>query len=201
MSARRPYSQPEMPENSPKMGNALTRWTGRSMLRLMGWRIEGEIPNIRQIVICAAPHTSNWDFVVGMFVVLALGVRFSFLMKEEAFVWPLKGLFMRLGGIPLNRREAEDIVEHTVNWYQNHDQVWLAITPEGTRSKVEKWKTGFLRIAHQANVPILLVAWHYPERVLLIDRVQNASGDHASDIAELQSYYCQRFVGKHPERQ
>jgi len=171
------------------------------MLELMGWRVRGEIPNERQLVICGAPHTSNWDFVIAMFTVMALGVRFSYLMKKEAFYWPFKTLFIVLGGIPVDRNDTEDIVGQITRWYRDHDQVWLAITPEGTRSKVEKWKTGFLRIAYQVNVPVLLVAWHYPEKTLYLDKLWRPSGDHVRDADEIKHYINNRFVGAKPEKQ
>jgi len=88
---------PEIPAEMPTRGNCLTRGLGRVLLRLLGWRVVGEIPRFRKCMVAAAPHTSNWDFIVAMPAILALGVRASFLMKKEAFFWPCEGLFKSLG--------------------------------------------------------------------------------------------------------
>ena len=147
-----------MPPLVPVAGNRFTRWLGRKLLALLGWKVRGELPNEPKIVVAAAPHTSNWDFVVAMLAIMALGIRVSYLMKKEAFFWPFGKLFMWLGGIPLDRRATEDTVQQIISWYDTHDQVWVVITPEGTRAKVDKWKTGFLRVVDGAKVPLLIVA-------------------------------------------
>ncbi|MFL0805282.1 MAG: 1-acyl-sn-glycerol-3-phosphate acyltransferase [Agarilytica sp.] len=190
-----------LPEKVPSTGNALTRWLGRTILRSIGWQVKGELPNHAQVVICGAPHTSNWDFIVAMGVSLAMGIKFSYLMKKEAFIWPFRGLFMAMGGIPLDRGSSVDTVQQIAQWYRDHDQVWLAITPEGTRSKVERWKTGFLRIAHQAQVPVFLVGWHYPEKALYLDKLWHTTGDHVKDAEEIRAYLTSRYQGAHPEKQ
>ncbi len=193
--------QLEIPDNMPRRGNFVTRAIGRTILRFIGWRVTGELPNIKKLVICGAPHTSNWDFISAMGVSLAIGIRFSYLMKKEAFFWPFKGLFMRLGGIPIDRKAAEDTVEQISSWYHQHNSVWLAITPEGTRKKVEKWKTGFLRIAHAADVPVLIVCWHYPEKTMVIDRLWEPSGDHVKDAEDIRAYINQHYQGANPKYQ
>lgn len=193
---------PLLSENVPSKGNAVTRWVGRFMLALMGWRIEGTPPNVKKLVICAAPHTSNWDFIVAMFMVMALGLHFSFVMKKEAFFWPFTHLFLWLGGLPLDRKNpSSDVVDQATVWYEKNEKLWLAIAPEGTRSRVERWKTGFLRIAYQANVPILLVAWHYPDKALYLDKLYFASGNHTQDALEIREYMNSKYVGRHPEKQ
>ncbi|MFL0811607.1 MAG: lysophospholipid acyltransferase family protein [Agarilytica sp.] len=192
---------PQLPNNVPRYGNAFTRWLGRYLLGISGWKISGELPNLPQLVVCGAPHTSNWDFMVAMFTELALGIKFSYFMKEEAFIWPFKGLFMALGGIPLDRSASQDTVGQISQWFETHEKVWIAITPDGTRSKVDKWKTGFLRIAHQAQVPVLLVAWHYPEKTLHLDTLWQPTGDHAADAEHIREYINARYQGKIPENQ
>lgn len=201
MERNRHSLAPQPSDSTPRSGNRLTRLVGRSLLKLLGWRIVGTVPNCKQLVICGAPHTTNWDFVLAMLAVLSLGVKFSYLMKREAFIWPLKGLFIRLGGIPINRKASADTVAQIVAWFKRHEQVWLAITPEGTRTKVEKWKTGFLRIAYEAQVPILLVAWHYPSKTLFLDSLWQASGDHLNDADAMREYINQKFTGGRPENQ
>ena len=194
-------SMPAIPEKMPKMGNRLTRWCGRSLLRLTGWKLEGDIPNESKLIMAAAPHTSNWDFVTAASVILAIGVKLSFLMKKEAFFWPFKSLFQAIGGIPTDRQAPGGMVEQVVSWYRDHEQVWVAITPEGTRGKVNTWKSGFLRIAHAADIPILLVAWDYPSKTIRLCELVTASGDHEADVEKFKSYIDSRFTGRYPKLQ
>lgn len=192
---------PEMPKEVPRAGGPFRRWLGRSLLRALGWRLEGEFPRENQLVLAAAPHTSNWDFILAMILIMALGVRVSYMMKKEAFFWPFGGLFMKLGGIPIDRNAADDVVTQVVSWYKEHDKVWVVITPEGTRSKVERWKTGFLRIAAKAKVPVCLVAWNYPTKTMHIGPMWEVSGDHDADLLTIQQYITANYTGRNPENQ
>jgi len=178
----------------PVMGNACSRFIGRILLRAMGWKLTGKFPNEPKLMIALAPHTSNWDFVVAMPVIMAVGVKVSFLMKKEAFFWPLNKLFAWWGAIPTERGEANDMVEQVAAWYGAHDQVWVAITPEGTRKKAERWKTGFLRIAYRAEIPVFLVAWDYPNKRLHCDRLFTPTGDHAADLVQIQEHFTQGYT-------
>jgi len=192
---------PSLPANAPQYSSKLLRWFGRQLLRLVGWRISGEIANERKVVFAAAPHTSNWDFMVAMMAIVALGVKVSYLMKKEAFFWPFKGLFMALGGIPTDRSAAQDIVSQICGWYEKEEKLWVIITPEGTRSRVEKWKTGFLRVAYEAKIPVALVAWDYPTKTIAIEKLWYPTGDHEKDAEEIRAYLLSKYTGKHPEYQ
>lgn len=199
---KEPYDLvPERKESTPKFGNKLVRKIGRAGLRLMGWKVRGDLPDLPKAVFSAAPHTSNWDFILAMFAVMAIGVKISYLMKKEAFFWPFKGLFMALGGIPLDRKATDDTVTQIVHCFNKADRLWVVITPEGTRKFVEKWKTGFLRVAHEAEVPVILVAWDYPSKTLFIDRVWHPSGDHNADVEEIRTYMRAKYTGRHPQKQ
>jgi len=136
-----------------------------------------------------------------MLFVMATGIRISYLMKKEAFIWPFGKLFMALGGIPLNRKAADDTVEQITQWYREHDKVWVVITPEGTRGKVERWKTGFLRLAERADVPVYLVAWDYPTKTIHIGKKWPRTGDHVRDAEGIRDYLCARYAGRYPENQ
>jgi len=171
------------------------------MLNIMGWKIIGDVPNINKAVLVVAPHTSNWDFIIAMAALLAKQVKLSYLMKKEAFFWPCEGLFKALGGIPIDRSAAGDTVEQIKNEYQRSAALWVAITPEGTRAKVERWKTGFLRIAIQAEVPIVIIAWDYPTKCLHVDKVWWPESDQDSEAEAIKEYIFSRYTGKHPERQ
>lgn len=169
------------------MSRALGRW----VLRAMGWRVEGEIPNERKLVIIAAPHTSNWDFVVGIAAKSALGLRVMFLGKDTLFRFPL-GVLMRVwGGIPVDRESSNDVVSGIVDQFARREQLILALAPEGTRKRVERWRTGFYHIAHAAGVPIVPVALNFGERTIQIGAPFRTTGDVDRDVQELQS----RFAG------
>jgi 1-acyl-sn-glycerol-3-phosphate acyltransferase len=190
-----------LPPSAPQKGNRFSRWLGRRILAAMRWRLEGELPDHPQLVVAVGPHTSNWDFIVAMGVILALGVRVNYLMKREAFFWPLGGLFRWCGGLPLDRRRTSDIVPAIVDHYRQSPALWLAITPEGTRAKVGYWKTGFLRIASEAKVPVLVAAWDYPRRTFVLDRLWSTTEDHVADAAAIRRHVCASYQGRYPELQ
>lgn len=188
---------PELPAQWPRLGNTVTRWIGRTGLRLMGWRVTGQLPDLRQLVVAGGPHTSNWDFVVAMFVILALGVKVSWLGKHTIFRWPFTGLWYRLGGIPVNRAAAQDVVGQAVQSFRHNAAQIVALMPEGTRSRVEQWKTGFLRIARGAGVPILLVGMDFPSRTVHFGELFHPGQDLAADLDRVKGF-IRSFRGKRP---
>lgn len=190
-----------VPSEMPAFGSQFTRWLGTFLLDLFGWKIVGEFPPEKKMLIAVAPHTSNWDFVLAMLGVMALGVKISFLMKKEAFFWPLRNVFIYLGGIPLDRGAADDTVAQIARWYRDNEKVCVAITPEGTRGKVKKWKTGFLRIAHMSKAVLFIVAWNYPSKTIVLDRTWPVSDDFAGEAEEIRAYINSRFIGRHQENQ
>jgi len=192
---------PEAPENMPSFGNVLTRAIGRGILRLCGWRVTGSLPNEKKVLIAAAPHTSNWDFVVVVGGLMALGMKVSAMMKKEAFFWPCKGLFLKLGFLPTDRNAAEGIVGQIHRMFDEHDKLWIGITPEGTRSKVDRWKTGFLRIAQDSNVPILLLAFDGPGKRIVLDKVVMATENFDEQAEELRQYVHENFEGINAHKQ
>ncbi len=190
---------PAIPDNMPRRNGRFGPWLGRLLLRLLGWRVEGELPNVNKCMVAAAPHTSNWDFFLAMPALLALDVKASWMMKKEAFFWPMKGVLMSLGGIPTDRAAAGGVVTQMARAYRDSEQLWIGITPEGTRGKVDRWKTGFLRIAYEAQVPVVLAGWDFPNKVMRFGRVFYPTGDYEKDIAEIRAYYRDNFQGKNPE--
>jgi len=183
------------PENMPLMGNRFTKWLGRSLLRLAGWRLVGEVPNQKKIMLAFTPHTSNWDFIIAMLCVLGFGVKLSYLMKKEAFFWPMAGTWKWLGGIPTDRSAPGGVVEQLNNWYENHEHCWVAITPEGTRGSVQKWKTGFLRIAQRADVPVVILGIDSVGKRVVLDSVHYSEGDFEREAEELKAYVDSKFIG------
>lgn len=168
------------------------------MMTLMGWRFEGTFPDEPKFVMIIAPHTSNWDFIVGLWAYFALGFRGSFLGKHTIFKWPL-GPFMRwLGGIPVERSVSRDRVSETVHAFERSKQLVLIIAPEGTRKFVPEWKTGFYHIANDARVPIVPVAFDFANRIIRVFAPFRPTGNADADIDALQNLY-RGIKGKHPE--
>ena len=192
---------PQMPPQIPTKGNRLSRAVGCYLLHLLGWRVTGQFPHESKVICAVGPHTSNWDFIIGMAGILATGIDARYLMKKEAFIWPFTRLFVWLGGEPLDRKATENTVEQIVQHFQKKEKLWLAIAPEGTRKKVDYWRNGFLRIADSANVPVLLVGFDYVNREFVIDKLWATTGDYAVDAAAIRDYMRQRFVGRHPNQQ
>lgn len=185
--ARIPTLGPEI----PRTGSAVTRALGRLVLDALRWDIEGNIPNIPKLVVIAAPHTSNWDFIVGVAAKLALGLDAMWLGKDSLFRGPLGLVMRRLGGRPVDRSSSHDVVKDVVEEFARRERLVLALAPEGTRKRVERWRTGFYHIAHAARVPIVPVALNFGARAIQIGAPFITTGDVDADIRALQ----QRFAG------
>ncbi len=149
----------------PRRHYGLLRLLGLWILRRMDWRSEGVFPDQPKLVIAIAPHSSAWDFIVGAAFLYVLGLRVAFIAKHTLFFWPLGGFMRWLGGIPVNRAQPENLTDVMAAAFGKHQQLWLAITPEGTRTEGARFKSGFYRIAHAAGVPILPVYFNYRRRV------------------------------------
>ncbi len=186
--------------SAPRMGNAVTRWIGQSILNAMGWRMVGRLPDEKKAIIIGAPHTSNWDLVLAMACMLSVGLKFSWMMKKEAFIWPLGPLWKSMGGVPIDRSAKNDITTQMSDWFKSNDNVWLGITPEGTRSKVNRFKKGYMRIARAANIPIFIVGIHSERKEVVLDKVwQFTSDDNDAENAAIKKYYDQTFIGVNPK--
>jgi 1-acyl-sn-glycerol-3-phosphate acyltransferase len=153
----------------PCRHNAFLHWFGGIGLKALGgWTIKGQLPDVPKAIIAIAPHTSNWDFFVGLFVKFRLGLHVSFLGKHSIFRFPIKGFLTRIGGIPVYRGSAQGVVGQMVDAFGRRDQLILVITPEGTRKRVKNWKTGFLHIAKEVQIPVVPVVFDYARRVVEI---------------------------------
>lgn len=190
----------ELPDEMPRAGNWLSQGIGLLIVKMLGWRFDGNFPPEKKLMVALAPHTSNWDFVVAMPFIMALKLKASWMMKKEAFFFPFKGLFMALGGIPTDRGAAGGLAKQVAKEFRQNEKMWVAITPEGTRKKAHKWKNGFLRIANAAGVPILLVAWDFPTKRICIDSLYHPTGDVEADMREIQRRFS-KYRGRNPENQ
>ncbi|MCB8949644.1 MAG: lysophospholipid acyltransferase family protein [Ardenticatenaceae bacterium] len=181
----------------PRWGNRFSRAMARGLLRLLGWRFAGTVPNLPKMVLIGAPHTSNWDFPLAMVALFALQARVYWLGKHTFVNGPLKPLLIWLGGVAVDRRAASGVVEQTAVQFQSHDQFLLGLAPEGTRSTVKHWKMGFFYIAQKANVPILPVALDYGRKTVALGDLIWPEVGQTAVLAELKTFY-QDVTAKHP---
>ena len=176
----------ELPPSIPRKRSVLLRPLARWLLARLGWRSEGTLPDEPKLVAIVAPHTSNWDFPLGLLVKWALSLRAAFLGKHTLFRPPLGWLMHRWGGIPIDRRSSHNVVAQMVEEFGRRDKLLLVIAPEGTRKKVSQWKTGFYHIAEGARVPIVCVAFDWGRRVIRFGPTVVASGDVDREVTELR---------------
>ena len=176
------------------------RFIGRTILALMGWRIVGEWPAEDKLVIVGAPHTSNWDLPLSLGMQMATNLRLNWMMKAEAFFFPLGGLFKKLGGIPIDRKRAGSVVEQTSAVFRLRDKMYLGITPTGTRSETVAYRKGYLRIAYDAGVPVFIAGVDGRRKVLTLDRIFPLTGDIDADNAAIQSYVREHYRGMNSDR-
>jgi 1-acyl-sn-glycerol-3-phosphate acyltransferase len=174
-----------------------------ALLRLAGWRLQFNGLPARQGVIIVYPHTSNWDFILGIVTKWAVGIPATFWGKDSLFKWPLVGRWMRwVGGIPIDRGASRGIVGQmgdALKAAKAEDRfMWLALSPEGTRSYADAWRSGFYHVTLAAQVPLGLVGFDYANRVVWVDHFITLSGDVDADMAEISAHLgC--MVGKRPE--
>ena len=166
---------------------------------MSGWRVTVSVPDYPKCIICVAPHTSNWDFILGKLAYASIGRKAGFLMKETWFFWPLGCLFRSIGGIPVPRKRGSSLSDEIIRKFNNSTRLTLAITPEGTRSRTATWRTGFLHIALETHVNVVLGAIDFKNKEILLTRTFVPTGDIEADMAAIKAYY-KPFQGKYPEK-
>jgi 1-acyl-sn-glycerol-3-phosphate acyltransferase len=171
---------------------------GRFWLRLFGWKIAGETPTYRKFVLIAAPHTSNWDFPFMLATAYAMRVHISWFGKHTLFIPPWGWLMRRLGGIPVDRRAPQTLVTQMVEQFGQSEDLVLAVPPEGTRGKVNVWKSGFYHIAAGSGVPIGLGYLDYDRKLCGVGMFVIPSGNVTADMNMIRSFYHD-IRGKHPD--
>lgn len=181
----------------PRRGSAAIRSLGRLVLRLLGWRVEGVIPDLPKFVIAVAPHTSNWDFVVGVAAMFALDLDLAFLGKHTLFRGPLAPVLRWMGGIPVDRSSPHGVVSESARAFQHVDRRILALAPEGTRKGASRFRSGFLHIARAAHVPVVLAALDYEARVVRIGPQVEPSEDVDADLRRIEAHFA-AVKGKRP---
>lgn len=164
-----------------------------------GWTVEVTEPHPNKYIICLAPHTSNWDFVLGQLYNGCCGLKSGFLMKKEWFFWPLGPIFRKLGGIPVWRTQKTSMTDNLAETARQSDSFHLCITPEGTRSLNPEWKKGFYFIAQKAEIPILLYGIDYEKKLIQCTKTIIPNGDIDGQMREIKLYF-KDFKGRHPEK-
>ena len=177
------------------MWKRLCNWLLYSYL---GWTADVTEDHPDKFIICLAPHTSNWDFVIGQLYIGARGMKSNFLMKKEWFFWPLGSIFRSIGGIPVYRQKHTSMTDSMAKTAQEAATFHLCITPEGTRSRNPEWKKGFYYIALKAQLPILLYGVDYEQRRIQCTKTILPTGDVDSDMRQIKLYF-KDFKGKKPE--
>ena len=190
------YVLPLPPAAPRRPPNRFTRWLGRTILRLGGWRMEGAFPDIPKLVLIGAPHSSNWDGVWGFAAKLALGLDLKVLGKHQLFWWPLGVLMRGLGVIAVDRTAAHGVVDQAAALLRSNDKFWFGLAPEGTRKPVQHWKPGFWKIAKAANVPVLPAYFHYPDRIVGVGPIFELGDDMHADIDRIRAWY-RPWQGRH----
>lgn len=182
------------------MGASWLRAFGRAGMRALGWRLTGQVPNRNKVLFVVAPHTSNWDWVIGMFALLGVGFKITYMVKHSLFFWPLGKIIRATGGEPVVRSDAGDVVDQLVNQFESHDVLYYGLAPEGTRSKVERWKTGFLRVAARTEVSLVLVSIDYGAKEICIGPEYQPIGELDQDIQAVMQHFS-KFQGRNPHLQ
>jgi 1-acyl-sn-glycerol-3-phosphate acyltransferase len=177
---------------------SLLRRLALGLLRLAGWRSVLVWPPEPKGVIIVYPHTSNWDFVLGMLYRIGYGLPANWIGKTEMFPWPFTGLLKRLGGIPLDRKRSKGFLEALLEEFRRRDWIWVAIAPEGTRSHTDHLKSGFYQVSVAADVPVALAYIDYGTRTLGIDTFVRMTGDREADMETLRRFYAGKR-GRRPE--
>lgn len=169
----------------------------RLIFRKMGWQVEMTVPYRDKCIICVAPHTSNWDFIIAELYYHSIGRTAGFLMKKEWFFWPMGVLFRSMGGIPVERNRHVSLTDRVAEAAMKSERFELAVTPEGTRSLATKWKRGFYFIALKAGLPIQLYAIDYKNKRIVCTKELVPSGDVEADMRLIMDYY-RPYEGKYP---
>ena len=169
------------------------------LVTILGWKIEGNFPQyLKKYVIIAAPHTHWQDFPLGIMVKWAQGATINFIGKDSLFKPPFGFIFRWLGGTPVNRSESTNKVQAIVSVFNTNETFVLALSPEGTRKKIDEWKTGFYYIAKGANVPIVMATLDFENKKVKISEPYNLTDSKENDFKHFNQFY-KGIKGKIPE--
>ena len=175
-------------------------WISTFILKLLGWKVKLELPDVKKYMLIAAPHTSNWDFPLGILVKSSQKIKLNFLGKGALFESPFGWLFRALGGIPVYRKKKLNMVDQMVEQFNQREHMILAMSPEGTRSYLEYWHSGFYHIAYKAGVPIAMATLDFGNKMVKLGSTFMPTGDIQADMKLIRAFYA-GVQGKIPENQ
>ncbi|MBD2705064.1 1-acyl-sn-glycerol-3-phosphate acyltransferase [Spirosoma sp. BT702] len=169
------------------MLSAITRW----LFKVWGWRVVGPVPTVPKAIWVETPHTTNWDFLVGLGVRPTIHIWIQYFAKSSLFAWYSGWLFRVTGGIPVYRDKAHNLVDAMVHAFDQNERIHICIAPEGTRGNVDKLKTGFYYIAVKANVPLILVGFDWPRKLVILSEPLYLTGDYPTDMIPFYEFFSQ----------
>ena len=178
-----------VPASYVRRQSIISKMLGRALIRLSGWHLEGVLPDVPKVVIAVAPHTTNWDFVIGVMVLWALDIKISFLGKHTLFRGVFGKWMRSIGGIPVDRESTHGVVGDAVHAFNQSKRMVLALAPEGTRRLDRGFKMGFLHIAHGASVPILLAYFDFSRKVVGFGPMLVTTGSVERDMKFVLNFY------------
>jgi 1-acyl-sn-glycerol-3-phosphate acyltransferase len=175
------------------------KWISKKLLQLFGWKMHWGVTPEDKCIIIGAPHTSSWDFVISWLFYKALGREANVLIKKDFFFWPLGNILTKMGGIPVDRSKGANIIRQSIRLFEELDYFHLAISPEGTRKRNQKWKAGFHTIASGANVPVYVASYDWGRKQVSMFEEFKITEDAKADIKRMKDFYSDKGVrGKHP---
>lgn len=192
-----PLRQHQIPKEVPRTNNRVGQLIGSLILKAFGWQVTGEFPQSAKFIAAVAPHTSNWDFVIAIAVKFKLGLQVKFLGKHSIFVGPFAYILKRMGGIPVDRRATNGIVNQVTRIFHEQDALILGLAPEGTRKYTQQWKTGFIYMAYSANVPIVPMLIDYRSKTFVILPAMTVTDDVPAELIRIKQQYP-KSAAKYP---
>lgn len=180
------------------------RWLSYRVLQLLGWHIDGELPDIPKMVVVGAPHTSNWDFFLFLAALYHFDISVKFLGKHTLFRWPFGFMFTQVGGIPVDRSRPGGVVDQVKATFDAEERMILVVAPEGTRNSAPHWKSGFVMIAEDAGVPVVLAGVDSKHKTLVFSDAYEIDGNRERFMDEVRAFYADKDginpTGKGPVR-
>lgn len=193
-----PQSFPTLPEQVPSRGSALSKAFFKRLFLAQGWRFEGEFPNLPKAVAIVSPHTSNIDTWHGFVALLGLGIRITIFGKHTLFNTPLKPLLEWIGVIPVERNSAKGLTQQIRSIVHAQDKIWIGMAPEGTRKQAETIKSGFYYISLEAQIPIVMFAFDYENKIIRCLGIFKPTGNFEQDLEQILACYTGQFSPKNP---
>ncbi len=168
------------------------------ILKLIGWKIVGRLPDEKKYMVIVAPHTTNWDLVIGLIARFAVGTKINFFAKQQVFFFPLGSFLRAIGGTPVDRSKKGNKVQQAVDTFKKNEELRIGLAPEGTRSPVKRWKEGFYHIAYQAHIPIVMIGFDYEKKEVQIQQPFWPTGDIEQEFPKIIAYF-RTVKGRYPK--